>query len=237
MTVSMKSPPFSARVQAGLVADKQSRFRLRAFTGPISVLDVAVSRDSVWAYLPGNSVMFVGTVREAMHSAPDSGVAYVLAVASLRELFFPSPFAPESCRTERLDRKTCRLEERVPGTFWEEAADVDPAAGSRTHEAGWGAYPEVRDRVASVELRSGRIRALSLLNGEGANQVSVSYSDYRKTGKGTFPHGMAVEFPNLGIALNLAFDRVQVNTAIAETSFKVAVPEDVKVVRFNELGY
>lgn len=235
MTVSVKDPPFSTRVQAGLVAEKESRFRLRAYMGPAFVLDVAIARDSVWAYLPGNAEVFAGRVLEAIHAAPDSGVAYALAAASLGEVLFPAPFVPDSCKTTRLDATTCRLEERVPGRVWGEAGEVYPAAGDRPNSANPRYYFEVLGRVASVELGKGRLRELHLLHGRGAEQVSATYSDYRKTGKGIFPHQIAVEFPGIGISLNLVFDRVKVNPTIAENTYRVDVPEGVNVKRFNEL--
>jgi len=237
MGVTVEDPAFATRVQAGIVADDGSNFRLRAYLGPVCVLDAAVAGDSVWAYLPGEATMFVGTVEEAVRSTPDSDMAYVLAAVSLREVLFPSPFEPDSCNAFKLDRNTCRIEERVVGRVVGRVREVYPRVDGGPIPAHLRFQPEVRERTGTVEARKGRLKELRLRDGGGvANEVIATYSDYRKTGKGVFPHRIAVQFPGLGAALNLSFDRVQVNSSIPAEAFRVSVSDGVNILIFNQLN-
>jgi len=264
MGISVEDPAFATRVQAGLVADDDSNFRLRAYLGPVCVLDAAVAQDSVWAYLAGDAAMFVGTVEEAVRSTPDSDMAYVLAAVSLREVLFPSPFIPDSCSTFKLDGNTCQIEERVTGRIPGRPREIYPRADGGPIPAHLRLQPEVRERAGTVETRKGRLKELHLLSGGSAGwgagragggagegggagvggsagegvtayEVSAAYSDYRKTGKGVFPHRIAVEFPGLGVSLNLSFDRVEVNPSIPAETFRVSVPDGVNILTFKRL--
>ncbi len=232
--VSVKDPSFSTRLQAGLVADRDSRLRLRAYGGPMCVLDAAVALDSVWVYLPGSAIVVTGTVNEALHAAPDSGVAYVLAGAVLREVLFPSAFTPESCEVSRLTRTTCLIEERVPGRIPGALGEVAPLAGVQPASVP-RYYFEAWKRSGSVEVGTGRLRELRLWNARGVEDFSARYDDYRKTAGGVFPHRIAVEFPVLGLSLILSFERVRTNPSIAAETFRVETPDGVNVLRFREL--
>jgi hypothetical protein len=199
------------------------------------VLDAAVVLDSVWAYLPGSAMMVRGTVNEALHAAPDSGVGYVLAGAALREVLFPSPFMPESCVVSRLTRTTCLVEERVPGRVSGAAGEAATMPDSRS-TASTRFHFEAWERAGSVEARTGRLRELRLRNGRGDEQFTARYDDYRKTAKGVFPHQIAVEFPGLGLSLNLSFERVNTSPRVSAGTFQVEAPEDVTMLTFRELA-
>ncbi|MBN1503655.1 MAG: DUF4292 domain-containing protein [Candidatus Eisenbacteria bacterium] len=239
MGISVDDPPFSTRVQAGLIADNESNFRLRAYLGPVCVLDGAVSADSVWAYLPTDALVLVGTFEEALRSAPDGELAYVLAAVSLKDVLFPSVFDPDSCRTFKLDRKTCQVEERVTRRVVGRVREIYARPGGEPTPAHLRFQTEVGERTGKVEPRSGRLKELRLVNDAGSlarSELTAVYSDYKRTADGVFPHRIAVEFPGLGADLNLSFDRVQVNPAIPADAFRMSIPDGVTALTFNQLG-
>jgi len=201
--ISVEEPAFATRVQAGLAADDDSNFRLRAYLGPVCLVDVAAVGDSVWAYFPSDAAMFVGTMEEAIRSTPDRDMTYVMAAVSLRDVLFPAPFVEDSCSTSVLDRSTCLVTEHVTGPTTEDRVrrprELYQRPGGEPVPARLRFLPWLRERTAAVETRKGRLKELNILGsgeagenaktgtggsssaGDAAPDVTAPDGDYRKT--------------------------------------------------------
>jgi hypothetical protein len=233
LSIVADEPAFATRLQAGLLAVKPSGLRLKAYAGPASVLDMATDGDSVWAYFPRNSLFVLGTLEEAINAASSNVLVNVLLAVGLHEALLPSPFDAGSCETRRLDRKTCSVEEDFESP-WSSRARV-PESGAAGVRA-----PVVR-RVARFDSRRGLLIEVRFVDPEGHEQMTVTYGDYRKAVKGLFPHDVAVVFPQEGVRMRLAFDRVGAGPDVEEPSaglepLRVRPPEHVVIQEINALG-
>jgi outer membrane lipoprotein-sorting protein len=110
ISVSMEEPGYSGRVQAGLVAEKPDKARLKIYAGFANLIDLVVIGDSLWAFLPPRSVLVKGSVYDT-----DVPLEVGTFIVALKEALFPGTFCSRDCSAERSEGGTCRIEEDFVG--------------------------------------------------------------------------------------------------------------------------
>jgi outer membrane lipoprotein-sorting protein len=127
-------------------------------------------------------------------------------VGALREALFPERFCSGNCSSHWVGRGVCRVEE-------------DLAGGSR---------------LSFVEVKSGRLRELLLLNADGDEWLDVRYKNYKQSGKMSFPSRLEISFPMAKLKMRLTFDRVRLNSPVEPGSFRLKLPAGTTVREFRE---
>ncbi len=235
LTISTQEPHFSTRVQAGLLAAKPNKLRLKVYAGPVNVADLATDGDSIWVYVPPRALLVLGTVEEALRSTPDSESANILLVIGLREVLFPGPLGSARAwrlsHTSKLDRKTCGAAEDLPGSWG--IVGLSGPESLQVNRAG------VRREVV-FDSRKGLLKEMRLTGADSGELMQAVYADYRKSGKGLFPHDISVAFPAMGLRLRFGFDRVEVtprsdDPSFGQSPFRPETPQGTLVRQMSEL--
>jgi outer membrane lipoprotein-sorting protein len=178
--------------QAGLAAQRPNRVRLNVYAGFMSLVNIAVNGDSLWAFLPSSSILLAGSIDEAAGQAL-LPLSTGLLLKAVRSVLFPESFCITECKSEQMEKGKCRFEE-------------DSEEGKR---------------IGIVDARTGRLLGLYLVDNDGTERVAVDYRDYRKSGTISFPNEITVSLPANGVKVRLVFHNAVLNREIDENVFRL----------------
>ena len=129
---------------------------------------------------------------------------FELGLGAFSELF-PEGFCVADCKASKVKSNLCELEENFDGG----------------------------KRISLVEEKKGRLRRMEFRDRNGANSLTISYQDYRRSGKVHFPYDIEVSFPSAGLNVRLIFDRVEANVSLEERALRLDPIPGTTVLPFS----